>query len=252
MRALWPLSLPFALASGLACALACGGVGVPEAPPPPLPPPVVEAPAPPPVWELTEDANQTLVKAGTAQSLEIDATVVLLGPPLAGTEHRQVVGSARVAEIWPDLARVEPLRIKRDAPAPVAARALTPEDGAVVEAIPLLEERKATRGARAAAQSDAATEGAVPFDLKSGTNDERIQALVRRERDADATYAIVWVMKNDPSEDVRFKAWRIVEARWKRGTGKPAEHRAAAVWQSTHGSKRARGEAADALAEQGK
>lgn len=239
------------LASSLVLVLACSGFGDTKIPEPPEPPPVVaSAPA---VWEYTKEEKQDLVKAGTNEGLAVDATVVLLGPSLAGTDNRQIVGSAKVAEIWPDLSRVTIERLKRDASSPVAARAYTPEDQAALDAIPLAKGGGGTKAASAAAATTSTTPSSeftvddVPADLKSGSANAREDALVRYEDDASATQAIVWVLKNDSSSDVRFKAWRVLRARWKRGTGSAAEHEAAAGWLSTNGSEDARLEAIDEI-----
>jgi hypothetical protein len=227
--------------------LACAGFGDTSTVAPPTPEPV--AAAAPAVWDLTRQDGQSLVKAGADQGLGIDGTIVLLGPPLAGTENRHIIGSARVVEVWPDLARVEPLRLDRDAGEPVAARALTPEDSAALDAIPLVG--KGGHGAMAGASAASAAPGdlVIPDDLKSGSPDSREDALVRYEPDVNATAAIVWVMKNDPNDDVRMKAWRVLRARWKKGTGNPAEHEAAAGWLAEKGGTAQRVEALGAIGE---
>ena len=244
---------PLLLISLLA-ALACGGFGDPKPEEPPVLP--VEATTGPTLWEVTHEEKQDLVKAGEADGLAKDAVVVLLGPALAGTENRQIVGSAKVVEIWPDLARVQVERIKKDAPQPEMARAWSPEDQAALDAIPPMK-----AGGRAAASgTSAATGGPVPTgtteapaaeftaadlpaDLRGGTGDSREEALVRYEDNGSMTQAIVWVMKHDSDDDVRMKAWRVVRARWKRGTGSAAEHEAAAVWLSSNGTQDQRIEA---------
>lgn len=227
-------------------ALACGGAGDTK------PAEVVEAPAPAAaVWELSRENGQELVKAGTAQGLAVGTPVVLLGPPLAGTENRQVVGSATVEEVWPDLARVRTDRVKRDAPPPVAARAYAAEDQAALDAIPLVAAPGKGGGspkAAAAAQSEFSAEQ-VPEDLRSGSANAREEALVRYEGDPSMTDAIAWVMKNDDDAGVRKKAWRVLRARWKRGTGAAAAHEAAAVWAAANADEDTRVEALGAIGE---
>ena len=39
---------------------------------------------------------------------------------------------------------------------------------------------------------------------------------------------------NDNNEVVRHKAWRAIRARWRRGTGNPDQHQAAAIWVFDH------------------
>ncbi|MDP2306416.1 MAG: hypothetical protein Q8P18_10360 [Pseudomonadota bacterium] len=247
MRAVTPLIL----LGSLILTLACGGAGDTTAEEPVVA--LVEAPT---VWEVTRQDGQALVKAGAGQGLAVDTQMVLLGPPLAGTDNRQIVGSAKVAEIWPDLARITPDRIKRDAPEPAAARVYTAEDQAALDAIPLVGGGKGARAATSAASlsEPAATTGEftvdqVPAALKSGTSESRMDALVRYETDASMTDAIVWVLKNDSDSAVQFKAWRVVRARWKRGTGNAADHEAAAAWVATHGGDDARLEALGAIGE---
>ncbi|MDP2317236.1 MAG: hypothetical protein Q8P41_30395 [Pseudomonadota bacterium] len=233
--------------------LACGGFGDTKT----EEPVVVETPVAPAVtvWEMTRQDGQALVKAGAVQGLAVDAPLVLLGPPLAGTENRQIVGSGKVVEVWPDLARVAPDRIKKDAPEPVAARPYTPEDQAALDLIPVIGAKGGNRPAAAAATTPVAapagefTVEQVPDALKSGTAESRMDALVRYETDASMTNAIVWVLKNDSDSDVQFKAWRVVRARWKRGTGSPGDHEAAAGWVATNGGDDARVEALQAIGE---
>lgn len=209
---------------------------------------VAEVPAAPTLWALTQDGPATLVKAGTTEGLAIDTVVVLLGPPLAGTQNRQVVGSARVAEIWPDLARVTPERLRTDTAAPESARLPLPEDAVVLDTMPTVATSPPPT-ARAARQAQTTPDAALvlPSDLTGGTPDARIDALVRYEPDPDATAVIVWVMKNDGSADVRAKAWRVVRARWKRGTGSAADHEAAAIWLAANGTTDLRIEALGAM-----
>lgn len=233
----------------LLTALACGGFGDTK-PEDPIAP--VDAIVGPVLWELTHEEKQDLVKAGEADGLAKDNVVVLLGPALAGTENRQIVGSAKVLEIWPDLARVQTERIKKDAPPPEVARAWRPEDQAILDTIPPMKSgggSTSRSGTSAMAVTEPAAPAAefsaadLPADLKGGTGDSREEALVRYEDNGSMTQAIVWVMKHDSDPDVQMKAWRVVRARWKRGTGAASEHEAAAVWLSTNGTEDQRIEA---------
>lgn len=254
-------SLIFAAIAALACS---GGDLVPAVPEAVVAP---ASPASPASWPVVVEDGKTLVKAGTGEGIAIDATLVLLGPPLAGTEHRSVVGSARVAETWPDLARVEPIRLGEEAPQ--AARAMQDGDAALLAAIPerVAGERKVppaiaagplgrgrppgTAAGPSAGESPSESDVTLPADLRSGDPDARMDALRRYESDPGMTAAIVHVMKNDASHDVRFKAWRVVRARWQRGTGEASQHEAAAGWLAGNGRVRERKEALDALADLG-
>jgi hypothetical protein len=118
--------------------------------------------------------------------------------------------------------------------------------------VPLSEGAAATPAVRAVATPAPRVEftvDQVPAELKSGTPGARMDALVRHEPDAAMTDAIVWVLKNDSDAAVQFKAWRVVRARWKRGTGNASAHEAAAAWVATNGGDDARVEALDALGE---
>jgi hypothetical protein len=76
----------------------------------------------------------------------------------------------------------------------------------------------------------------VPLDLRTGGPEQRWDLLVAvYEAMPTATATIAWVMLNDPDYDIRFKAWRVVRARWARGTGLRAEHQAIATWLAVHG-----------------
>jgi hypothetical protein len=247
----------FLVVSGLAV-LACSGADVI-----PAVQEQVVAPAPPSSWPVVVDEGKTLVKAGTSEGVALDATLVLLGPPLAGTDNRAVVGSARVAETWPDLARLEPIRLGEDAPE--AARAMQDGDAALLSAIPEVEkaERKLPPGLAggplvrgrstgpSSRESASESDVTLPADLRSGDPDARQDALRRYEGDPAMTAAIVHVMKNDASHDVRFKAWRVVRARWQKGTGEASQHEAAAAWLAGNGGVRERKEAVDATGDLG-
>ncbi|MES2638206.1 MAG: hypothetical protein V4850_01940 [Myxococcota bacterium] len=115
--------------------------------------------------------------------------------------------------------------------------------------VPLSEGAVATPAVEAPAARAEFTVDQVPAELKSGTPGARMDALVQHEPDAAMTDAIVWVLKNDSDAAVQFKAWRVVRARWKRGTGSASAHEAAAAWVATNGGDDARVEALDALGE---
>ncbi len=236
---------------------ACGEADTPPQPPPPAP--VIEEPPPAPeFWEVTEDQGKTFTKAGTELGLVVEAPVTLLGPPLAGTENRSVVGGAKVTEVWPDLASIEIDRLQPEIEdlTTLVARERRPEDAALLENIPEVG-KKSTGAHRASSSASAAPAPAaaktvdVPADLRTGSADERVDALVRYEDDASATAAIVWVMQNDPEYEVRKKAWRVVRARMKAGTGSFSEHESATRWQAGNGSTDMRTEAVSLLGDMG-
>ncbi len=93
--------------------------------------------------------------------------------------------------------------------------------------------------------------GPLPEKLQHKNPDKRLDALAKYEDDPDATAMIIHLMINDESFDVRKKAWRMVRARWKRGTGNMAHHEAAARWMATQGPSALRGEAEKAIADHG-
>lgn len=217
----------------------------------------------------TAGATFATVKAGTTQGMVVDMTVALVGPAPAVGGPQPVVGSARVTEVMAESARLVPLRLVSPLPASLAARALAPEDSAALSALPEVVAAEAVvtpggprkpggrpgpwagpgPGGGPAGGGPASSELVIPADLRTGSADEREDALVRHEDEPGATAAIVWVMKNDTSSSVRFKAWRVVRARWNRGTGAAAEHEAAALWLAANGSEDLRIEAIDAVGE---
>ncbi len=87
------------------------------------------------------------------------------------------------------------------------------------------KERRSTR-----ALPELGHQSDLPPALRSRDANERQDGLVDLERDPRATAAIVWVMRNDSDAEVRRKAWRVMRARLRRGTGDLAEHEAAALW----------------------
>lgn len=243
--------------------LACSGLTpAPEAPPAPP----VEVPPPPPapvLYEVVVDPGAphparafATVKAGSNQGLMIDGMLTLVGPAPAVGGPQPVIGSARVTEITADSARLVPVRLADPMPSSVAARALTVEDQGALAALP---EVKPGGGGRRPGPGPAAVGGPgsagpaggpgleIPAELRTGSANDREDAVARYEGRPDATAVIVWVMKNDPAESVRFKAWRVVRARWKKGIGDASDHEQAAAWLAGNGSKDARLEAIDEL-----
>jgi len=81
------------------------------------------------------------------------------------------------------------------------------------------------------------------MDSRTGAEDQKTNALSKYETDATMTAAIVWVMKNDSDATVQMKAWRVLRARWRRGTGNPSDHEEAAMWLATNGNADQRAEA---------
>jgi hypothetical protein len=73
------------------------------------------------------------------------------------------------------------------------------------------------------------------LDPAQASIEEREEAVTALEDDPAATAEILLVMQTDPEPAVQKRAWRVLRARWKRGTGDPAEHQAAAVWLIEHG-----------------
>lgn len=111
----------------------------------PLPPPV-DVPAvaaAPALYEVVPDVDVVPVagvtfatmRAGTTQGLGVDMTVVLVGPAPAVGGPQPVVGSARLTEATAEVSRLAPVRLQVPLPTSLAARALSPEDGAALAAI---------------------------------------------------------------------------------------------------------------------
>ena len=241
--------------------LACGGLmnGDEAAVPAVEPLPVAALVPVSTLWEVVPDPDAVpapvrafaSVRAGSTQGLIVDMTVALVGPAPAAGGPQPVVGSARVSEVTADSARLIPVRLVEELPPTMAARALAVDDQTALAAIPevkpgrRLGARPGVLGGSGPASGGAATSAElyIPTDLKSGSADSREEALVRHEGDPELTAAIVWVMKNDDNEGVRFKAWRVVRARWKNGIGVASEHEAAAAWLAGNGTKAARTEA---------
>ncbi len=260
------MHLILALALGL---LACAELE------PPGPPPFLQEPAAEEkeeerqaLWTIFSDQGSIFVKAGTQQELALGSAITLLGPPIAQTDHRQVVGSAQVTEVWEDLAEVALLDLSEEVTdeSQLVARLQEPEDQELLKSIPKAEggaaigtqpkaavsavavpAPSAGGGASASASASASAQVSIPADLRTGTAAERIDALLRYEDDPGASAAVVWVMKNDEDASVRKKAWRVVRARWRRGTGSDATHRAAAIWLAAHGTSGLRVEALNAI-----
>ncbi|MFH1464351.1 MAG: hypothetical protein ABIO70_08180 [Pseudomonadota bacterium] len=154
--------------------------------------------------EIGEDGVRALLASGAAgpSSPQVARLLRALGTPVAAT----------VAEAGPT--QVPALAA---APAP-AARDDGPPTLAALPGLPPFDPN------------------AVPEDLLEGREHAKKEALEERyEPLPGATALIAWVMQNDPNEEVRFKAWRVIRARWGRGTGDPAEHQAVASWLAIQG-----------------
>ncbi len=205
-----------------------------------------QEPVPVELWAVSLTQDSWFIPAGASQQLVVDAPLTLLGPTIGDTEYRQVVGGALVAELWPELARLEPQRLAEgmESSPDMVARQREPADAPLLDALPEYRKKRAVATARAAAPS---TTVVVPIDLKTGTADQRISALESYEDQDSMTGAIAWVMKNDSNYEVRRKAWRVLRARWRRGTGSSSEHESASVWLSTNGDKDMRSEAISAI-----
>lgn len=85
------------------------------------------------------------------------------------------------------------------------------------------------------------------LDPAQASVEVREEAVTALEDDPGATALIIQVMKTDPEPAVQHRAWRVLRARWKHGTGEPAEHQAAAVWLIEHGDLGLQAEAMKAM-----
>lgn len=105
---------------------------------------------------------------------------------------------------------------------------------------------------RGAAVSPGATTAVrVTLDPAQATVEEREEAVTALEDDPAATAEIVLVMQTDPELAVQKRAWRVLRARWKCGTGDPAEHQAAVVWLIENGDLVLQNEALRAMGKHG-
>jgi len=94
----------------------------------------------------------------------------------------------------------------------------------------------------------------LPASLDPAQNpkpEKRMDALVTFEPDPEATAVIGRVMKTDPDPEVRRKAWRVVRARHRVGTGDRGEHEDLIVWVIDHGPPALRREALMAMGRNG-
>ncbi len=89
------------------------------------------------------------------------------------------------------------------------------------------------------------------LDPAQATVEEREEAVTALEDDPAATAEIILVMQTDPELAVQKRAWRVLRARWKRGTGDPADHQAAAAWLIEHGELGLQVEALRAMGDYG-
>jgi len=154
-----------------------------------------------------------------------------------------------------------PLEASRPAP-PLAQ---PPSEGQPVPAAPAEPEASGTAEAEVVEDLVGGEEVIAPvvpsetaFTLPPGLDPEqtpkgakRIDALVTLERDPEATAIIGHVMKNDPDPEVRRKAWRVVRARHRVGTGSQAEHEELLLWVIDHGPLPVRREALLAMGRNG-
>lgn len=224
------------------------------------------------LWTVSRTDEDWLLGVGEQADLVVGAPVTFLGPAAPDTEQRLVVGGAQVTVLWPGLAKVEVQRLAQgvNAGPQMAARPREPADAALLQALPEYGGQEGQQAVAALGSSGVKSSGIksggvkssdikatavpagfseadVPIDLKTGSSGERYDALGRYESQEHMTSAIVWVMKNDSDFEVRRKAWRVIRARWRRGTGVAYEHEAAAVWLSSHGSTDLRREAIQAI-----
>ncbi len=88
----------------------------------------------------------------------------------------------------------------------------------------------------------------LPERLEHRRDEVRIEALVDLERDPDATAWLLWVLFTDRDHDVRFKAWRVLRARTRKGFGNDRGTEAEAVrWLAEHGKGAMKAEAIQLL-----
>jgi hypothetical protein len=145
-------------------------------------------------------------------------------------------------------------RSARTEPAPAPSRSFVASDTAEPEEDPTpaattATEHPGTPPTTAADQRDLEA-WQVPKAMRSGTDDARFRALELAESRPGLTGSIVWVMKHDPNDEVRRKAWRVIRARWRKGVGTDSHNQAAAIWVFEHRPSE-RAEAAWAIAQYG-
>jgi hypothetical protein len=87
----------------------------------------------------------------------------------------------------------------------------------------------------------------APARLEDDKTGVRYDAVSQLESHQDATAIIVWVLFTDPSEEVRFKAWRVLRARTRRGLGDMALQSEVVHWLAENGDGVIQAEAADLL-----
>jgi hypothetical protein len=134
------------------------------------------------------------------------------------------------------------------------AMAVGPGGVAVTTSEATAEGTQTTSVGVAVSGGGSATAAAPPsaaLDPAQASVEEREEAVTALEDDPGATAAIVQVLQTDPEPAVQHRAWRVLRARWKRGTGEPAEHQAAAVWVIEHGELGMQAEAMKAMGEYG-
>jgi len=103
----------------------------------------------------------------------------------------------------------------------------------------------------AVGSTGATTAVRAQLDPAQATVEEREDAVNALEDDPAATAEIILVMQTDPESGVQKRAWRVLRARWKKGTGEPGEHEAAAAWLIEHGELGLQNEALRAVGKYG-
>ncbi len=91
----------------------------------------------------------------------------------------------------------------------------------------------------------------LPPDLRSQSTSVRMDGLSMRESQSDTTWIYDIVVRHDPHSELRKKAWRIIQNRWRKGIGPKSEHQAIAVWMLGTGTADQRIEAIDSVARSG-
>lgn len=205
----------------------------------------------PTIWPLQHLGEKTLIAAGTDIGLVVESPLTLIS-------NDMIVGGARIVEAGPELSSIEITQLAAEVSTDgIYVRARLPEDTPILAALqttaPKAIKPKNTTVVPIS-NPDPIVEKTnieptlvIPNDLKYGTADTRIEALIRYENNPSATAIIIWSMKNDPDFEVRKKAWRVIRARWNRGTGVPSEHDSAASWMASNGPSDLRVEAIAAI-----
>ena len=91
----------------------------------------------------------------------------------------------------------------------------------------------------------------LPADLRSQSTSVRSDGLSMRESQEDVTWLYAIVVRHDPHSELRKKAWKIVQNRWRKGIGPRLEHEEIALWVLDNGTADQRVEAIDSVSRNG-